>query len=91
MTPLRGRKPPRERPSSGSLALATLSRDAGEGQQAGQLLESQHQEVAMSVVQGIRRKNAADPGGFVKREITEALANLARYIWVVGHPCGRHR
>jgi antitoxin HigA-1 len=32
-----------------------------------------HQEVAMNAIKGIRMKNPAHPGGFVKSEIVEAL------------------
>ena len=35
--------------------------------------EDYHQEAAMSAMQGIRMKNPAHPGGFVKSEIVEAL------------------
>ena len=35
--------------------------------------EDYHQEVAMNAIPGIRMKNPAHPGGFVKSEIVEAL------------------
>jgi addiction module HigA family antidote len=35
--------------------------------------EDYHQEVAMNAITGIRMKNPAHPGGFVKSEIVEAL------------------
>ena len=35
--------------------------------------EDYHQEVTMSTLQGVRMKNPAHPGGFVRSEIGEAL------------------